>query len=41
MGLTVELRFNPAGFGFKRYNDEANQPTIFAGADVKQAQWIR
>jgi len=36
-----ELRFNPAGFGWKSYKDEANTPTTFNGADVRGATWLR
>lgn len=39
--LTAELRFNPAGFGWKSYKDEANQPTTFVGSDVRGASWFR
>lgn len=37
----AELRFNPAGFGWKSYKDENNTPTTFNGADVRGAVWMR
>jgi hypothetical protein len=38
---SAELRFNVAGFGWKSYSEEANQPVTFSGSDVRGAQWIR
>lgn len=37
----TELRFNPAGFGWKSYKDENNTPMTFNGADVRGAVWMR
>jgi hypothetical protein len=36
-----ELRFNAAGFGWKSYASEENEPVTYSGADVRSAVWIR
>jgi hypothetical protein len=39
--FSSELRFNPAGFGWKSYKDEENTPTTFTGTDVRSGTWMR
>ncbi|ORX35173.1 hypothetical protein BD324DRAFT_122298 [Kockovaella imperatae] len=36
-----KLRFNAAGFGWKSYENEENQPTTFSGSDLRSAAWLR
>ena len=36
-----ELRFNAAGFGWKSYQSEENDPVTFNGSDVRSAAWYR
>ncbi|GFZ44452.1 FACT complex subunit POB3 [Saitozyma sp. JCM 24511] len=36
-----KLRFNAAGFGWKSYASEENEPVTYSGADVRSAVWIR
>ena len=39
--LTPELRFNAAGFGWKSYQSDDNNPATFSGADIRGASWRR
>jgi len=36
-----KLRFNAAGFGWKAYESEDNNPTTYSGGDVRGATWQR
>ncbi|OCF32303.1 FACT complex subunit POB3 [Kwoniella heveanensis CBS 569] len=36
-----KLRFNAAGFGWKAYSSEENNPTTYSGHDVRHATWFR
>ncbi|WVR03030.1 FACT complex subunit POB3 [Kwoniella sp. DSM 27419] len=36
-----KLRFNAAGFGWKQYSSEDNNPTTYSGHDVRHATWFR
>ncbi|KAK8844846.1 FACT complex subunit POB3 [Kwoniella newhampshirensis] len=36
-----KLRFNAAGFGWKAYESEDNNPTTYNGHDVRRATWFR
>ncbi|WWD22603.1 FACT complex subunit POB3 [Kwoniella shandongensis] len=36
-----KLRFNAAGFGWKAYESEENNPTTYSGHDVRHATWFR
>jgi len=39
--LLSELRFNAAGFGWKSYQSEENNPMTYSGGDVRGATWLR